>query len=222
MNDGIIGTRIRTYPPAEVTRVASTEVDPRSGDVLWRYEPTTWKAPPLIQPRVLADDGSLGGGLLGGGLLVATGDGHGLARIDVRRDARGACSFDEVWTSRRLRPSFNDFVVHEGHVYGFSQHVFASLDAADGSRNWTLGRYGFGQALLLARSDAILLVSETGDLVLAAADPEEPRELGRVAALSGKTWNHPIVVGNRLFLRNGEEAVAYQLALAPAVSKSRD
>ena len=124
--------------------------------------------------------------------------------------------FEVRWTSKRLRPSFNDFVHHRGFLYGFNQHVFVCLDAETGERAWSLGRFGFGQVILLASSDALLITSETGELVLASTDPEEARELGRISALPGKTWNHPIVVGNRVFLRNGEEAVGYELAVANA------
>jgi hypothetical protein len=35
--------------------------------------------------------------------------------------------------------------------------------------------------------------------------------------LNGKTWNHPIVVGDRLFVRNGTEAACYEL---PTVTDS--
>jgi hypothetical protein len=29
--------------------------------------------------------------------------------------------------------------------------------------------------------------------------------------MEGKTWNHPVVVGDRLYIRNAEEAICYQL-----------
>ena len=31
--------------------------------------------------------------------------------------------------------------------------------------------------------------------------------------LEGKTWNHPVLVGNRLYVRNGAEAVSLELPL---------
>jgi len=46
---------------------------------------------------------------------------------------------------------------------------------------------------------------------LVLADPGGHRELGSFKALEGKTWNHPVVVGDRLYVRNAQEAAAFQL-----------
>lgn len=63
--------------------------------------------------------------------------------------------------------------------------------------------------------DLILIQSERGDVVLAAASPDAFRELGRIKALHSKTWNHPTLAGHYLLVRNDREAVCYELPLAP-------
>ena len=40
--------------------------------------------------------------------------------------------------------------------------------------------------------------------------PAELIELGSFQAIEGKTWNHPVVVGDRLYLRNAQQAACYQ------------
>lgn len=117
----------------------------------------------------------------------------------------------ELWTTRNLKPDFNDFVIHGDAIYGFDGNVFACIDLATGQRNWKSGRYGKGQVILLAASDLLLVISEMGELVLLQADPREHVELATLQALPGKTWNHPVVVGDRLYLRNAGEAVCYRL-----------
>ena len=58
--------------------------------------------------------------------------------------------------------------------------------------------------------------AESGQVVLLRADPNAHAELASFKALDGKTWNHPVVVGERLYVRNSQEAAAYQLPLAEA------
>ena len=74
------------------------------------------------------------------------------------------------------------------------------------------GRYQNEQVLLLA-DQPLLVTGERGDAILVAADPAKHHELARFKAFQGKTWNHPIIVANRLYLRNSEEMACYELKL---------
>ena len=40
------------------------------------------------------------------------------------------------------------------------------------------------------------------------------KEIARFPVLSGKTWNHPVVVRDVLLVRNGEEMAAFRLSPA--------
>jgi outer membrane protein assembly factor BamB len=58
----------------------------------------------------------------------------------------------------------------------------------------------------------LLITTEHGEIVLLEANPNLHTEVARFEALTGKTWNHPIVVRHRLVVRNNKEAVCYDLS----------
>jgi outer membrane protein assembly factor BamB len=180
-------------------------VAPADGKVLWTHP---WPEPgiSILQPALTAD----------GGLLSAEGDmmrGKGVLRLAIANGPSG-WTVAEVWTSRGLKPYFNDFVVHNGHGFGFDGSILSCIDLKDGQRKWKGGRYGNGQLVLLADQDLLLVLSEEGELALVGATPDQFKELARVPAINGKTWNHPVLVGDELLVRNGQEMAAFRLALA--------
>ncbi|MCX6627358.1 MAG: PQQ-binding-like beta-propeller repeat protein [Candidatus Solibacter sp.] len=181
----------------------ATSVAPADGSVLWKY---SWPGFSILQPAVTAD----------GGVLITTSSaagGIGTRRLAVAHGP-GRWTVEEVWTSSGLKPYFNDFVVQDGHAFGFDGGILACIDLQDGKRKWKGGRYGHGQLLLLTDQDLLLVLSEEGELALVAAVPGQFTEIARIPAMEGKTWNHPVLAGDILLVRNGREMVAFRLSLA--------
>ncbi|HVA46309.1 MAG TPA: PQQ-binding-like beta-propeller repeat protein [Pirellulales bacterium] len=185
-------------------------VEPASGELLWKAPDTLKSSNAMVQPHVL-----------GSNELVVAADG-GLVRMAVDRDG-GGFRLTPRWSAQAkgLRPTFNDFVVHNGAIYGFDEGIFGCLDLDSGKRTWKRGRYGHGQVLLLADQDVLLVTAESGELVLLAADSAKFRELAKFQALEGKTWNHPALAHGRLYLRNGEEMACYELSSMPSGEEQR-
>ncbi len=176
-----------------------TSVAVADGKQLWQHE---WAANTIVQPALIAD-----------GNVLLTSQEAGIRRLALAQNS-GAWSIQERWTSNGLKPYFNDFVVHKGHVFGFDGRILSCVDLNDGGRKWKGGRYGNGQLVLLPDQDLLLVLSEEGELALVQATPDQFTELAKFTAIQGKTWNHPVLVGDLLLVRNAEEMAAFRLPLA--------
>ncbi len=179
----------------------ASSVAPADGKLLWEHP---WPGYPIVQPAQTAD----------GDVLISVSDRGGTRRIAVAHGPGGGWTAAERWTSIGLKPYFNDFVVHKGHAFGFDGSMLACIDVKDGTRKWKGGRFGHGQLVLLPDQDLLLVLSEKGELALVKAAPDEFTELARFPAIEGKTWNHPVLAGDVLLVRNDEEMAAFRLALA--------
>jgi hypothetical protein len=130
----------------------------------------------------------------------------------------------EVLSVKRLRHSAamsNDVassVLLDGFVYGFDLHAaqssryrasrgqFTCMEFLSGKARWTTDRVG--HATVLAAEGKLYLLNETGELILARANPECYEELGRFAVFSDKRcWTAPALDHGRLYLRSPSRAV---------------
>lgn len=179
--------------------LASVELG--GGDELWRFD---WKSDHDInaaQPLVVDNQR----------LLLTSAGGSALLKI-AKTDDRW--QVDELWRERSLKCSYANPVLHNGFVYGLDEGILACIELETGKRRWKKGRHGHGQVLLC--EDRLVVLSETGNLVLVETNPEEYRELGIFQALEGKTWNNPILVDGKAYVRNHLEMACYDLAAGAA------
>jgi len=188
-----------------ISAQGAASVAPADGTRLWEY--ALPPSAPIVQPAQIA----------GGDLLISEGEGQGMHRIAVAHGPGSGpvgWTVEKRWKSIGLKPYFSDFVVHNGHAFGFDGSILACIDLKDGKRTWKGGRYGAGQLVLLPDQDLLLVLSEEGELALVAAAPDQFKQLARFPAIEGKTWNHPVLAGDVLLVRNGQEMVAFRLSRA--------
>lgn len=179
-----------------MSMAGAVSVDPESGQTLWNFD---WElVDRILQPAVIGD-----------GDLLIVGETQAIRRIKVTHD-QGNWSAKELWTSEEIKLNFNDFISHKGFVYGFDGPSIACMDIRDGSRKWRGSPYR-GFSLLLADQDLLLMLTEKGDLALVGATPDQFSELARIPAIKGKTWNHPVMAGDVVVVRNAREMAAFRL-----------
>ncbi len=176
-----------------------TSYVPSNGNILWKV---SWPGIRVIQPALINENE----------ILINQEEKKSLRRISVIKNSEG-WKIKERWTSDNLKPDYNDIIIHNGYAYGFEGLFLTCINLENGEPKWRGGRYG-GQLLLLADEDILLVLTEKGELVLVKASPDQFKELARFKAIKGKTWNHPVLIGNVLLVRNALEMAAFRLQFA--------
>ncbi len=138
----------------------------------------------------------------------------------------------EVWASRELSNDVCSGVLTGGHVFGFDLHqlqasphrpsrgLFKCLDFATGKARWETDKVG--QATVLAADSKLILLNETGTLVLARASPAAYEELARARVLDGGLcWTPPTPWHGRLFVRNHTRAACVYLGAPENLDPNR-
>jgi outer membrane protein assembly factor BamB len=210
------GSEQISYVTPELATVAGREVllavnesrvvgyDPADGAELWGFG---WPGhsnsdATCSQARVL--DGRR--------IFISKGYGIGAA-VFATPPAGEPPAFTAAWQQPGLlKTKFTNVVIHAGHAYGLSDGILECVRLDDGQRRWKKGRYGQGQVLRVG--ELLLVQAESGEVVLVECSPERHVERARLAALTGQTWNNPAISGDRLLVRNAEEAACYELPLA--------
>ncbi len=115
----------------------------------------------------------------------------------------------ELWHNRFMRNHFSSAVLHDGHIFGFDNATLKAISVEDSELAWA--KRGMGKGSLILADGHLLVLSDRGKLTMAEASPGGYKEQGSFQALEGRCWTAPSLSDGRLFLRNHEEMVAYDI-----------
>jgi len=175
--------------------------DAVTGSMLWQFP---WPGGhPHVATPVIASESEV---------VISSGYGTGSARLKIERDTNGQWSAKQVWRSNRMKAKFTDLILYRGYIYGLDDGIMECIDAATGALAWKDGRYGHGQTLLVG--DLLLIMGESGEVILVDPQPDRLRELTRFTALTEKTWNPPALAGEYLLVRNDKEAACFRMPVS--------
>mgnify|MGYP002624783306 CR=1 FL=1 len=190
-----------------VNEASITAHDAATGRVLWEHP---WRnksdsSAAASQPVQVGDHR----------IWLSMGYGRGAELIEVV-NVDDRWEVKRVWKRPVLKTKMTNIVVRDGYAYGISDgRIFECVEIKSGRPVWRQRRtpsFGHGQILLVG--DAILILCESGEMVMIAASPEGYEELGAFHALEGVTWNNPALSGSKLLVRNAQEAACYELPTA--------
>ncbi|MCB1229400.1 MAG: PQQ-binding-like beta-propeller repeat protein [Verrucomicrobiae bacterium] len=181
-------------------------VDAETGDVLWKSE---WPGKTAVIPTPIVD---------GNQVYVTSGYGVGCKLVEIGEDNLAK----DLWENKEMKNHHGGVVKIGDHVYGFSDGGgLICQDWTSGDMVWN--EKGAGKlikgATIGVGDQLICLNEDDGTVSLVDATPKgfelhgqfeiSPKSENRNP--KGKIWTHPVVVDGKLFLRDQEHIVAYDV-----------
>jgi outer membrane protein assembly factor BamB len=134
--------------------------------------------------------------------------GGGLVDLSVQN---GEVKAKEIYFTRNMKNHHGGVVLVNGYLYGFNDSILTCLEFATGKQMWRDRSVGKGSVTF---ADGNLYIQGENNVVgLAAASPNGYQEKGRfqIADKGLPSWAHPVVSGGRLYVRNQDTLMAYDI-----------
>jgi outer membrane protein assembly factor BamB len=185
------------------TTEAVIGVKTSDGALLWRVPVKTALGRHVTTPVVYDD------------IVCVASHQAGLVAVKITKDGEGQKA-ETIWTEKPLAINFSSPVVVDGLLYGPGpqKNIFC-CDIKTGETKWSktsllLSSADKVHAALMVMHKNILLLTDTGTLILFAADPAEYKEIAR-AQVCGFNWCNPAYADGKLYLRDKKELMCVQL-----------
>jgi outer membrane protein assembly factor BamB len=201
------GRRIYTV----LTAAAAIGVDSKDGSLLWRYEKVSNRVANVATP-VYSD----------GYLFYSSQYNTGCALLKLG-DEGGKITAIEVYFNRDMQNHYTTSILIGDHLYGFSGNqpgVLVAMEFKTGKVAWKDRSVEKGNCIF---ADKLLYCQgESGKIGLIEPTPAGYKEISRFEfqpaeqggpfwAPSGSLWTVPVVANGRLYLRNQDVLIAYDI-----------
>ena len=168
-------------------------LDPADGALLWKLALKTSLGRHVTTPVVIDD------------MVVVGSFQLGLLGVKVRRDGPEFHA-EQAWVNKKAAMNFSSPVAMGNYIYGLGPSKdLVCLDARDGHLVWR--REGCvsssadkAHAAFMVMNRNILMLNDSGELILFEANPEAFKEVSRLQ-VCGFNWCNPAYADGRLYLR---------------------
>jgi outer membrane protein assembly factor BamB len=188
---------VRTY--LTFTAAAGVGVRASDGKLMFRYDRAANRTANITTP-VFHDNKVF--------FTSAYNTGGGLVALSAQN---GAVSASEVYFTNEMKNHHGGVVLVDGYLYGYNDSILTCLEFATGKMMWRDRSVGKGS---VAFADGHLYLQGENNVVgLAEATPTGYKEKGRftIADKGLPSWAHPVISGGRLYIRNQDSIVAYDI-----------
>jgi len=197
------GGGVRQYVQMTGRGIISVAAD--SGKLLWNYNRIANGTANIPTPVIS-----------GNYVFCSTGYGTGSALLKVQPGAQG---IEEMYFlgSKDLQNHHGGMILVDDYLYcghGHNKGLPLCIDLKTGKSQWGPERGpGSGSAAILYADDHLYFRYENGVVALIEATPDSYKLKGsfRMATNNGKSWPHPVIHNGRLYLRDQDALLCYNV-----------
>jgi outer membrane protein assembly factor BamB len=188
-----------------LTQSGLVSLDRQTGQLLWiyrfTYNGTSAAASPVVYSNMVF-------------CSAAYGSGAAAVRVSFNNSV---WSLAQLWRNS-LQSHWMTPVSYQGALYGQFGSYSASaplkcVDLATGRERWSTNNFGCGGTILA--DGHLLVLKESGQLVLVRPATNAYLEVAKFQAVSGKCWSIPVLSGGRLYVRSTQQAASFDVSLPP-------
>ncbi len=192
------GTR-QIVTPTEKSIVGISVAD---GKLLWQL--------PFAPPRRAYNAATP---IVDGQTVIYTGAGRGAKAVRIEKQGDGFAA-KELWSNPELAPQFNTPVLRDGLLFGLTDRSnLYCINAQTGQTAWTdaspRGKRGF--AAIVSAGSCLVVLANDSELIVYKPSDKEYSEITRYKVADTPTYAHPIISGNRVFVKDQESVTMWML-----------
>ncbi|MCE9603347.1 MAG: PQQ-like beta-propeller repeat protein [Planctomycetia bacterium] len=201
------GAGVKQYVQLTGRGLISVAAD--DGRVLWTYNRVANGTANIPTPIVDGDH-----------VFCSSGYGTGAALLKLAKEGAGVKA-DEVYFLKA-----SELENHHGGMIRIGKYIYCGhghnngfpmcIEMMTGERKWERSRgAGIGSAAALYADGHLYFRYEDGEMALIKADPEKYELVSqfKLASVKGKSWPHPVIVDGKLFIRDQETLLCYDIKM---------
>ncbi|MFP6739456.1 MAG: PQQ-binding-like beta-propeller repeat protein [Planctomycetota bacterium] len=137
----------------------------------------------------------------------------------------GAGGYRELWSGDNILSSHYSSIIEQGgFLYGFDGRQeygtrLRCVSLTTGKIAWNEampGKNSFGSGTLILAADKLLVLTDSGELIICRVSSTAYRRLGSTAVLTGTVRAYPALAGGLLYARSTNELACIDLGKTPA------
>jgi len=143
--------------------------------------------------------------IINGQTVIFTGAGRGTKAVKVEKQGE-EFAVKGLWSNPQIATQFNTPVLKDGLLFGLSDrgNLFC-INGRTGQTAWTdATKRGRGFAAILDAGSVLLALPDNSELIVFKPSDKEYAEVARIKVADAPTYAHPVIAGNRIFVKDQE------------------